>query len=67
MDRQQELRSRLTDAVQPVDGDRLEGPSHHGILLQHLVEVVHGQRVQAAVGVGPHAGRPSATGQQTDL
>jgi len=57
----------LTDPVQSVDGDRLEGPPHHRVLLQHLVEVVHGERVQAAVRVGPHAGRPPAAGQQTDL
>lgn len=57
----------LTYPVQSVDGHRFKSPPHHWILLQHLVEVVHGERVQAAVGVRPHAGRPSAAGQQADL
>jgi len=59
--------STLTDTVQSVHGDRLKRPPHHGILLQHLVEVVHGQRVQAAVRVGSDAGRPPAARQQTNL
>lgn len=33
----------LTYAVQAVQRNRLEGPAHHGILLQHLIEVVHAQ------------------------
>lgn len=56
-----------TDAVQPVQSHSLKGSSHHGILLQHLVEVVHRQRVQPAVVIGSHAGRPPASGQQADL
>lgn len=58
---------RLTYPVQSVYGNRLEGPPHHGILLQHLVEIVHRERVQATVGVCSHTGRPSAAGQQTDF
>lgn len=58
---------RLTYPVQSVDGNRFKGSPHHGIFLQHLIEVVHRERVQATVGVRSHAGRPSATGQQTDL
>ncbi len=57
----------LTYPVQSVNGNCLKGPPHHGILLQHLVEVVYRERVQATVGVRSHTGRPSATGQQTDL
>ena len=60
-------RARLTDAVQSVDGHGLEGAAHHGVLLQHLVEVVHGEREEAAVGVSAHAGRASPLGQQADL
>lgn len=57
----------LTDAVQAVESHSLKGPPHHGILLQHLIEIVHRERVEATVGVCSHTGRPSATGQQTDL
>lgn len=57
----------LTDAVQSVDGDRFKGASHHGVLLEDLVEVVNGQGEEAAVGVCTHACRPSALGEQTDL
>lgn len=57
----------LTDAAQPVHGHSLEGPAHHGERLQHGVEVVHAERVEAAVGVGSHAGRAPAPRQQTDL
>lgn len=60
-------RRALTDAVQAVQRHGLEGPPHHGILLQHLVEVVHRQRVQSAVVVGAHAGRAPAARQQADL
>lgn len=37
------------------------------MLLQHLVEIVHTQGVQAAVGVGPHGGRAPPLGEQADL
>lgn len=57
----------LTYPVQSVNGNRLEGPPHHGILLQHLIKIVHRERVQATVCVRSHTGGPSATGQQTDL
>lgn len=61
------LGTLLTYAVQPVHGHRLKGPAHHGILLQHLVEIIHRQGVEAAVGVSSHAGRPPAPCQQADL
>lgn len=64
---EKKMEDEPTDAVQPVQSHRLEGPPHHWILLQHLVEVIHRQRVEAAVVVGPHAGRPPASGQQADL
>lgn len=35
------LGKALTDAVQAVESHSLKGPPHHGILLQHLVEVVY--------------------------
>lgn len=57
----------LTDAVQAVESHSLKGPPHHRILLQHLVEVVHRQRVQPTVVICSHAGRPPASGQQADL
>ncbi len=57
----------LTDAVQAVHSDGLKRSPHHGILLQDLVEVVHRQRVQTAVCVGPDAGGASASCQQTNL
>lgn len=57
----------LTYPVQSVNGNRLKGPPHHGILFQHLVEIVHRERVQATVGVRSHTGRPPPSGQQTDL
>lgn len=57
----------LTDTAQPIHGHRLEGPPHHGELLQHRVEMVHAERVEAAVGVRPDTGCASAPRQQTDL
>lgn len=60
-------RAGLTDAVQSVDGDGLEGAAHHGVLLQHLVEVVDGQREESAVRVGTNAGCSPPFGQQADL
>lgn len=57
----------LTDAAQPVHGHSLEGPAHHGELLEHSVEMIHAERVEAAVGVSPHAGRAAAPSQQTDF
>ena len=54
-------------SLQAVDGHTLEGPPHQWVLLQHLVEAVHAQRVQAAVGVGPDTRRPPAPCQQAYL
>lgn len=57
----------LTNAVQAVQSHSLEGPPHHRILLQHLVEVVHRQRVKPTVVICSHAGCPPASCQQADL
>lgn len=57
----------LTDAVQAVDGYSLEGAAHHGVLLQHLVEVIHREGEETAVGVSANARRASSLRQQTDL
>lgn len=58
---------QLTDAVQAVKCHSLKRPPHHGVFLQHLVEVVHRQRVQPAVVIRPHAGCPPASSQQADF
>lgn len=57
----------LTNTVQPVQGNSLKGPSHHRILFQHLIEVVHRQRVQTTVCVCSNTSCPSAPRQQTNL
>lgn len=57
----------LTYSVQTVNGNGLEGSSHHGVLLQHLIEVIHRQRVEPTVSFRSHAGRSPAPRQQTDL
>lgn len=57
----------LTYAVKAIEGYSLKGASHHGVLLQHLVEVVHRERVQPTVCVRSDAGCSSASSQQTDL
>lgn len=57
----------LTDAVQAVDGDGLEGAPHHGVFLQHFVEMVDGQREEAAVGVGADASRATSFRQEADF
>lgn len=57
----------LTNAVQSVQGHRFKCSTHHGILLQNLVEVVHGQGIQAAVGVSTDAGCAPPSGQQAYL
>lgn len=61
------LSRQLTYSIKAVDGYGLERSPHHGVLLQYFIEVVHGERVQSAVGVRPHAGGSSSTGQQADL
>lgn len=57
----------LTQAVQSVNGHGLKGPPHHGILLQNLIKIVHGERIQATVGVRAHTRCTTAPRQQTDL
>lgn len=61
------MQTSLTNAAQPIHGHGLEGPPHHGELLQHRVEMVHAERVEAAVGVRPDTGCAPAACQQTDL
>lgn len=61
------MKAGLTDAVQSVDGDGLKSAAHHGVLFQHLIEMVDGEGEESAVGVCPHARRPSALGEQADL
>lgn len=46
----------FTYAVQTVNGNSLEGSSHHRIFFQHLIEVVDRQRIESAVGLRSHAG-----------
>lgn len=52
---------------QSVHGHVLKRPPHQRMLLQHLVETVHTQGVQAAVGVGLHSGCAASLGEQADL
>lgn len=61
------MEAGLTDAVQSVDGDGFERAPHHGVLLEHLVEMVDGEGEEAAVRVGAHAGGSPPLGEQTDL
>lgn len=51
-----------TYPVQSVNCHGFEGPSHHGVLFQDLVEVVHGEGVQATVRVCSDAGSSTALG-----
>lgn len=46
----------ITYAVETIDGNSLEGSSHHGIFLQHLIEVVDGQRIESTVSLRSHTG-----------
>ena len=57
----------LADLVEPLRGDRLERASHDRVVLEHRVELVDGQREQAAVGLGAHARHAPSVRQQTDL
>lgn len=57
----------LTNSVQPVESHRFKSSPHHGILFQHLIEVVHWEGVEPAVGVRSHAGCAPAASQQTDF
>lgn len=67
LDPEQIEQTGLTDSAKPVHGHGLESPAHHRELLQHRVEVVHAERVEATVGVSPDAGCSPASGQQADL
>lgn len=57
----------LTDSVQPVQSNGFKSPSHHRILFQDFIEVVHRKWIQTTVCVGSNAGCPSAPCQQTNL
>lgn len=57
----------LTDAVQAVDSDGLEGASHHRVFLQHFVKMVDGEREEAAVRVGADASRATSFRQEADF
>ena len=61
------LSAVLTYSVQTIKSNGLEGSSHHGKFLEHLVEVVHRQRVETTVVVSSHARCPSASSQQTNF
>lgn len=61
------MQAGLTNAVQSVNGDSFKSTSHHGVLFQHLIEMVNRKREESAVGVRSHTGRSSALGEQTDL
>lgn len=56
-----------TYPIQPVNGYCFKGSSHHGVFLQNLVEVVHRERIQAAVCVSSHTGGAAALGQKADF
>jgi len=57
----------FADLVEPLRGNRLERTSHDRIVFKHRVELVDGQREQAAVRLGAHAGYSPRVRQQTDL
>lgn len=57
----------LTDAVEAVDGDGLEGAAHHRVFLQDFVKMVDGEREEAAVRVGADASRPTSFRQEADF
>lgn len=57
----------LSYAVKAIEGYGLKGASHHRVLLQHLVEMVHREGVQTTICVRSDAGCSSASSQQTDL
>lgn len=56
-----------TYPVKSVNCHGLEGPPHHGVLFQDLIEVVHREGVQATVRVCSHTGSSTALGQKADL
>lgn len=57
----------LTNSVQPVESHCFKSSPHHGILFQNLVEVVHREGVEPAVGIGSHTGCAPATSQQANF
>ena len=54
----------FAELVETLGRHRLERAPHHRILLEHGVEVLHGQRVQVAVGERLHARRSLCLRQQ---
>lgn len=63
----QEEQEGFTDAIKSVGCHRLKGPSHHGMLLQNLIEAVHAEGVKSTVRICSDTSGPPATCQQTDL
>lgn len=56
-----------TYSVKSINCHCFKGPSHHGVLFQDLVEVVHWEGVQATVRVCSYAGSSTALGQKANL
>lgn len=63
----QKQQEGFTDAIESVRCHRLEGPSHHGMLFQNLVETAHTEGVKSTVRICSNTSCPPATCQQTDL
>ncbi len=61
------LEDGFTDAIESVLCHRLEGPSHHGMLFQNLIETVHTEGVKSTVCICSDTSCSPAAGQQTDL
>lgn len=56
-----------TYPVESINCHSFKGPSHHGVLFQDLVEVVHWEGVQATVCVCSYTGSSTALRQKADL
>jgi len=60
-------KKKNTYPVKSIDCHRFKGPSHHGVLFQHLIEVVHRERIQATVRVCSYTGSSTAFCQKANL
>lgn len=60
-------RTLLTDTVQSVNGNGFESAPHHGVLFEHLIEMVNREGEESAVGVCAHTCSSSSLSEQTDL
>lgn len=56
-----------TYPVKSINRHCFKGPSHHGVLFQNLIEVVHRERIQAAVCICSYTGSSTALGQKANL